>query len=230
MQRVPHAGFFNLYGPTETNVITYHHVDSVPAEQSRPVPIGKACANMEVFARAADGNIVTQPGEEGELYARGSFVAQGYWGDREKTSQAFLANPDEQLSDRIYRTGDLVTLDENGSYLFIGRRDHMVKRRGYRIELGEIESVLYNHAAVREAAVVAEPDDDNGSRLIAFVVSEADAVLAPSELESHIANWLPKYMVPDEILFQASLPKTSTGKVDRQALLTAQASTEAVGA
>ena len=217
MDELSRARFFNLYGPTETNVITWYEVER--RDRTVPVPIGKACANMEVFALGADGEVVTEPGQEGELYARGSCLAQGYWGDEEKTRQVFVTDPRPgHPTERVYRTGDLVSLDAEGDYLFIGRRDHMVKRRGYRIELGEIESVLYSHDSVKEAALVAEPDDEGGSRLTAFVVVAEGFEQAGSDLETHILSFLPKYMLPDAIVFQEALPKTSTGKVDRRAL------------
>jgi len=227
----PHAGVFNLYGPTETNVITFHRVEHLDPQQTRPVPIGRACANMEVFPVDGEGRIVSEPGVEGELVARGSTVAQGYWGDEEKTARVFVPNfRDPHLKDRLYRTGDIVTLDGDGNLIYVGRRDSMIKSRGYRIELGEIESALYGNAQVKEAAVVARPDDVIGNRIIAFVVAGADARPGAAELETALADALPKYMIPEEILFRDELPKTSTGKIDRRALLESLSHDEAAEA
>lgn len=165
------------------------------------------------------GNIVTQPGIEGELYARGSNVAQGYWGDSEKTAKLFLANfKQPHFEERIYKTGDIVTLDEEGNYLFVGRRDHMIKSRGYRIELGDIEAALYSHPKIVEAAVIPIPDDDIGNRIKAFLSLHNNEKIDEHEIQKHCAKYLPKYMIPDSIEFRKSLPKTSTGKVNKTVL------------
>ena len=220
---VPQANYYNLYGPTETNVCTYYKVEvkDLAPEQTQPVPIGIACENMEVFAVGADSNLITSPGEEGELWVRGSCVAQGYWGDPEKTARGFMRNEYQpHLVETAYRTGDIVTLDEDGqNWRYIGRRDHMVKSRGSRIELGEIESALYGHQGVKEAAVVAIPDELIGNRLKAFIVPLEDNLLTTKDIQAHCQKRLPQYMVPESIEFRNELPKTSTGKVNRPALL-----------
>lgn len=219
---IPQADYFNLYGPTETNVCTYYKVQSkdIEPERTQPVPIGVACENIEVLAVDEFGQLVTQPGVEGELWVRGSCVAQGYWGDPDKTAQGFVRNPFQgHFEETAYRTGDIVTLDEDGvNWTYISRRDHMIKSRGYRIELGEIETALYAHAGVKEAAVVALPDDLVGNRLKAFVVASASNHLGEKELQLHIGSILPRYMVPEIIEFRDELPKTSTGKINRPLL------------
>jgi acyl-coenzyme A synthetase/AMP-(fatty) acid ligase len=223
MQALPRPQYCNLYGPTETNVITYHTVDGVPHEDAPPLPIGKACANVDVFALDDNGRIVTQPGIEGELYARGPNVAQGYWGDAEKTAKVFVQSPCQgHFRETVYRTGDIVVLAEDGSYLFRGRRDHMIKSRGYRIEAGEVESAIYRHPQVLETAVVPVPDADIGNRIRAFVVTRDGGVVEASEIQQHCARFLPNYMVPGDVAFLQSLPKTSTGKVDKKALASQQ--------
>lgn len=115
----------------------------------------------------------------------------------------------------MYRTGDIVTLAEDGNYYFVGRRDSMIKSRGYRIELGEIECALLSHPAVREAAAVAVADDLVGNRIKAIVAAHAAESVKAAELQQHCATRIPKYMIPELIEFRESLPKTSTGKVDR---------------
>ena len=164
---------------------------------------------------------MTEPGQEGELWVRGSCVAQGYWGDPEKTAKSFVKNPlNPFYQDIVYRTGDIVSLAaDRVNWVFIGRRDHMIKSRGYRIELGEIESVLYRHEQVREAAVVAIPDDLLGNRLWAFVVSTDDGRLTAKELIAFCSRQLPKYMVPEQVKLRDCIPKTTTGKIDRSALI-----------
>ena len=204
--------------PTETNVCTYYPLKEIP-EDSTPIPIGKACANTEVFA-LNDEYQRTGPGAVGELYVRGSSVMKGYWGLPEKTAQVIVESKDSSgHADRIYRTGDLVMSGEDGNYRFLGRRDHMVKSRGYRIELGEVEAILYSHPDIQEAAVLAIPDELVGNRLLAVVAPSKEVVLTPSEILQHCAQRIPKYMLPEAVEVRDLLPKTSTGKIDRQRLL-----------
>ena len=212
--------FYNLYGPTETNVITYYKVKNIPSDQELPIPIGIACENMEVFALQENGNKVTRPDIEGELYARGSCVAQGYWGDPDKTAKNFILNPIQpNFKDKVYRTGDIVTISEDGNYLFKGRRDHMIKSRGYRIEIGEIEAILYNNPDIKEVAVIAIPDEFIGNRIKAFVSCNSNHKIDSNDLKLFCAKKLPHYMIPEEIEFCEYLPKTSTGKINKLALV-----------
>ena len=211
------ARFYNLYGPTETNVCTWYAVPERLADDVNEIPIGAACANTEVFA-ITDSGRRAQAGEEGELYVRGPALLLGYWRRPDKTAEMLVPNPlDPAYPEAAYRTGDIVRLDADGMYWFTGRRDHMVKSRGYRIELGEIEQALYQHASVKEAVIVAVPDEEIGSRLHAFVVSD-DAAVDQKELQAFCTARVPRYMVPETFHFEAELPKTSTGKIDRVTL------------
>jgi amino acid adenylation domain-containing protein len=222
MTAIPHASFYNLYGPTETNVCTYYRVPPLAPERIQPIPIGKACANAGVFALNEQGAVIA-PGEEGELYVRGSLLTKGYWGDSQRTERGLVLNPLQPCyPEYVYRTGDIVTLDDEGNYVLIGRRDHMVKSRGYRIELGEVEAALYNHPRVREAVVIPVPDEILGARLRALVVLDEPQSMTPEEIKRHCADRVPPYMVPEVVEFRSALPQTSTGKVDR-ALLTREA-------
>ncbi|MFQ5741398.1 MAG: amino acid adenylation domain-containing protein [Acidobacteriota bacterium] len=218
--RVPHAEFFNLYGPTETNVCTVYPVRVLTNQDSRPVPIGKACSNSEVWALNERGE-VARTGETGELYIRGSSLMKGYWGLPKKTSEVLTSvkNAPGAAGGMAYRTGDLVKQLEDGNYVFVGRRDEMVKSRGYRIELGEIEAVLCSHPEVREVAVLAVPDEQIGNALKVIVVRLEDSNLDRAEVENWCARWLPRYMIPTLIGFRDDLPRTSTGKVDKLGLL-----------
>ena len=225
MAELPDARYLNWYGPTETNVCTAFEVPADGTDDVTPAPIGKACANTEVFAVASDGSRVSKPGEEGELYARGPSLMQGYWGQQAKTHEVLVANPFQPSRDElVYRTGDLVTLDPDGNYIYVGRRDSMVKIRGYRVELGEVETALYRHPAIKEAAVLPVSDELLGSRLRAVITTvKGDGEVGGTEVTrenvmDHCRQWLPSYMVPDVIDFREALPRTSTGKVDRAGL------------
>lgn len=217
MRLLPGRVFSNLYGPTETNVCTYYTVPAPPAEDAPPISIGKAITNVETLVVKEDGSIAS-PGEVGELQVRGSSVMLGYFGDPERTARSRVPNSfTEGLSDPVYKTGDLVIEEPDGNYTFLGRRDNQIKSRGYRIELGDIESALYAHPEVKEAAAVAVPDEMITNRIMAYVV--ADGGLDDRALASFLNERIPKYMVPGEFEFRDVLPKTSTGKIDRQSLL-----------
>ena len=229
MAELPHSRYLNWYGPTETNVCTAFEVPAGWAD-ARPAPIGMACANTEVFAVTSDGRRVSQPGEMGELYVRGPSLMRGYWGQPAKTSEALVRNPFRAESDElVYRTGDLVTLEPDGNYAYLGRRDSMVKIRGYRVELGEVEAALYRHPAIREAAVLPVPDELLGSRLRAVVTADSAGNLTRESVLDHCRQWLPGYMVPDIVEFREALPRTSTGKVDRAGLAQEQHELEPAG-
>ncbi len=213
---VPHAALYNLYGPTETNVCTYYAVDRAALETLDRLPIGRACANTEVFAVDDTDAVISEPGGVGELYVRGPSVTPGYWADLEKTHKMVVPNTFQpHYEEKAYRTGDLVRLRADGDYDFLGRRDNQIKSRGYRIELGEIEAVLLAHADVREAAVLAIPDEEIGARLRAFVAPNNGVPLTTAALTEHCASRLPQYMIPERIDVRELLPKTSTGKIDR---------------
>jgi len=150
---------------------------------------------------------------------RGPSLMQGYLGQPEKTAKVVVSNQfNLGFGEMVYRTGDMVTIDDDGNYSFIGRRDGMVKTRGYRVELGEIETVLYGHPAIKEVAALAIPDELVGNRLGAVVALHSGATLSREELLAFCSRKLPAYMLPDIVNFRESIPKTSTGKIDRVTL------------
>jgi amino acid adenylation domain-containing protein len=209
-----HPRYFNLYGPTETNVCTWYEIPvTIPDERDAPYPIGKVCAQLRGIVVDEDGSDVA-PGSEGELCIAGPNVLCGYWNLPEHTARAFLPS---RADGPWYRTGDIVIEGHDGDLTFVGRRDRMVKRRGYRIELAEIEAGLYRHPAVEEAAVVAVKDQDGGARIRAFL-SFIDRKPSLIELKRFCAEVLPLYMVPDDFVIRDTLPKTSTDKIDYQRL------------
>jgi amino acid adenylation domain-containing protein len=209
----PHAEYYNLYGPTETNVCTYARIPlPVPEDRTIPYPIGWPCSHCEALVLDDDREVT--PGEEGLLWIAGASVFPGYWNRPEQNAKAFI----ERDGRRWYNTGDVVRLDAAEGYLYVGRRDRMVKRRGYRIELGEIEKGIYQHPAIEEVAVIGA-SDDAGVRIVAFL-SARTAQQRPSiiELKTFCARNLPSYMSPDVFTFVEALPRTSTNKVDYQGL------------
>jgi acyl-coenzyme A synthetase/AMP-(fatty) acid ligase len=217
-QQVPGPRYFNLYGPTETNVCTWYEIpEVVPDDRVDPYPIGKTCSHLESIVVDADGKAVS-PNVEGELCIAGPGVMQGYWGLPEQTVKAFLQ--DDGTEKRWYRTGDIVVEEPDGNYRYLGRRDRMVKRRGYRVELGEIEACLYRHPAIREAAAIALIDDVDGVKIKVHLNVRGEKRPSLIELKTFCSKHLPLYMVPDAFAFHDSLPKTSTDKIDYVSLKT----------
>jgi amino acid adenylation domain-containing protein len=220
MQLLPHVRFANLFGPTETNVCTWYEVPRWEGEPPLSIPIGIPACGDETFAVLEDGSIAPA-GEVGELYVRGPSVMQGYWGDAERTAATLLPDWRGDGLDRAagyptYRTGDLVRLDENGDWIFLGRRDNQIKSRGYRIELGDIEAALGLHPSVVECAVIPIPDEVVTNRIKAYVVVRDD--VSQDDLVAFVCERLPRYMAPELFEFRDELPRSSTGKVDRRAL------------
>lgn len=197
------ARLLNLYGPTETNVCTWHQVVPPDLDRDRPVPIGVAACGNRVWARRTDGEMCG-PGDHGELVVDGPTVMLGYWRGARQTGP--------------YHTGDIVEVLADGSFDYLGRRDGLVKLRGNRVELGEIETTLMAHADVAEAvATVIGCGLD--ARLVALIVPEPGREPGLLSLKRHMAARLSRYMTIDELHFVDDLPRTANGKVDRATLL-----------
>jgi amino acid adenylation domain-containing protein len=215
-ERWPQAEYFNLYGPTETNVCTFARIPlPIPTERTVPYPIGWPCAHCSSLVLDEPDGAPVIPGEDGLLYIVGPSVFVGYWNRPQESEHLFI----ERDGARWYNTGDVVREDPTDGFVYVGRRDRMVKRRGYRIELGEIERGLYQHPNLREAATVAVPDADSGVRILAYLVPQRGKRPSIIELKAFCAQSLPGYMSPDVFRFLEALPRTSTNKVDYQALL-----------
>jgi amino acid adenylation domain-containing protein len=209
----PHAAYYNLYGPTETNVCTFARIPlPVPDDRTQPYPIGPACSHCTPLV--LDDGTPVAAGSEGLLYISGPSVFQGYWNRPKENDAAFI----ERDGVRWYNTGDVVREDRVEGFVYVGRRDRMVKRRGYRIELGEIERGLYQHPQLSEAAVISVPDPAAGVKIVAFVAASGGK---PSiiDLKTFCAQHLPAYMSPDVFVVSDALPRTSTDKVDYQRLV-----------
>ena len=210
----PAPRYFNLFGPTETNVCTWYEVPrEIDADRTDPYPIGKVCAHYRERIVDSDGRAEPE-GAAGELCISGPGVMQGYWNLPEQNSRVFLEDAD---GTRWYRTGDVVQREADGNFRFLGRRDRMIKKRGYRVELGEIEAALYRHPTVKEAAVTAAASED-GTHVRAFLSTKGDQRLSIIALKQFCIEQLPPYMIPDTFKFLDSLPKTSTDKIDYQRL------------
>lgn len=218
MERFPRISWFNWYGPTETNVCTSHHPTGLPAEHES-IPIGGPASGATIYLLDESGNSIKEPNREGEIWVDGPTVAHGYWNDPQKTRDRFISLPQVSGHSRsLYRTGDLACWNGHGELVFKGRRDAMIKSRGYRIELGEIEAATLTHAAIQDACAVPVPDEQIGHRIRLYVVKKLSESLSESDVERYLLDRVPRYMIPQELVFLEAMPRTSTGKIDRKSL------------
>lgn len=218
MERVPHARYTNLYGPTETTIASSHYtVSSPPSADETEIPIGRACTGEELLVLDEHMQPVA-PGVPGELYIGGPGVTLGYWNDPERTGEAFVPHPQRE-GERLYRTGDLARRDDDGLFYFLGRVDSQVKSRGYRIELGEVEQAVHGSGLVAECAVVALPTDGfEGARLCCAYSTRPGHQVEHAELRRAVRDLLPSYMVPTRWRRLDRLPVNRNGKIDRPSL------------
>ena len=208
----PDTKFVNLYGPTECTVAcTYYDIDRNFADNDI-LPIGKPCSNVDAMIIDEKGNIVEEPGVEGELCIRGTTVGLGYFRNPEKTAQAFIQNPVHQdYPEIVYRTGDLVTYNERHELMYIGRMDFQVKRRGYRIELGEIEAAVSSLPEVTYNCCLYKADTQD-----LVLVYTGDITV--ENLKHELVSRLQDYMVPTVFYQRENMLFNLNGKVDRKAL------------
>jgi acyl-coenzyme A synthetase/AMP-(fatty) acid ligase len=216
LDRWPDRRYFNLYGPTETNVCAFHEI---PREYSgdRPGPpsIGRACSGTLTRVMDENGHEV-RPGEEGELHVSGGTVMLGHWKRPDLDADSFLVDGEGR---RWYKTGDFVKEADSGDYLFLGRRDRMVKRRGFRIELGEVESLLYRHPLITEVAVISVADQEDNVQIRAFLCWAEEKSPSLVALKRFCAESMPSQLIPDQFTHLKTIPKTSTDKIDYQSLM-----------
>jgi acyl-CoA ligase (AMP-forming) (exosortase A-associated) len=211
---LPHTQIFLMYGLTEAFRSTY-----LPPEEldRRPTSMGKAIPNTELFVVNNQGKRC-KAGEIGELVHRGPTVSMGYWAKPELTEAILRPHPflppEVGNAENVCYSGDLVTVDDDGFFYFVGRRDAMIKTSGYRVSRTEVEEILYRLPQVKEAAVIGVPDDILGQSIKAVVVLQEGTSLKESDLRSYCFEHLPRFMVPKEVLFVDAIPKTSNGKVD----------------
>ena len=211
---VPAAEYINLYGPTEiTCNCTYFRIpkDADIEGYARGIPMGVPFPNERILLLDESDRPVTKPDVEGEVCVSGTCVALGYY-NSERTAEVFVQNPlNKAFFERIYRTGDLAVLGEDGNYYYIGRKDTQIKHMGHRIELGEIENAIARHDGISRACCVFA---DN--KITAFYAGEE---CDKKDIVTLLKVSLPAYMVPSDFIRLAEFPLTKNGKIDRRALL-----------
>lgn len=206
-RRLPQVRYVNLYGPTEVTVdCTWYPIEREFAD-GEPIPIGRPCANKEVFLLDSELRPVP-PGQPGELCVRGIGLARGYFGEWDKTRSAFIQDPrNPDYPDLIYRTGDLAVMDGDGVFTFLSRQDGQIKHMGYRIELGEIETALSAIPQVEEVACLFDRARD---KILCIYSGEESG-----ETARQARGLLPRYMVPNVYHWRAEMPHNANGKIDR---------------
>jgi amino acid adenylation domain-containing protein len=212
----PGLHFYNGYGPTEAAIgSTFMEIDG----SVFPPPIGRPKPNYQAYVLDPQLNPVPV-GVVGELHVGGAGVTRGYLNAPELTGRRFIPDPFRRIEGaRLYKTGDLVRRNPDGTLVFVGRIDGQVKIRGLRVELGEVEAALAAHPAVAQAVAVVAPDRAGQPQLAGYVRGvPGSAPVGSAELRRHLAQRLPVYMVPTYLLSVDAIPLTSNGKVDRAAL------------
>jgi amino acid adenylation domain-containing protein len=210
----PSCRVANWYGPTETNVCTFHDLTEDDVDGGDPIPIGKPCPYATTALVAEDGAVMPD-GAAGELLVASDTLMSGYWKLPDATSRVFSTGPGGRV---YYATGDLVSRDDARRLTFCGRVDRLLKVRGHRVQPEEVEHVLEQRAEIDEAAVVKHRQGD--VEVLAAVVRVADAeALDQDAVIGHCRRFLPPYMVPDVIVPIGELPRGSRGKADYQAVL-----------
>jgi amino acid adenylation domain-containing protein len=213
---MPDSVLYNLYGLSEAWDVSWYEPD--PQHDGLPrVPIGRPIANTQTYI--LDAHLQPVPiGVPGELYVGGVGVARGYVNRPELTAERFIPNGfSDEPGARLYKTGDLARYLPDGNIDYLGRMDHQVKIRGFRLELGEIETVLAEHPAVRQTAIITAEDRSGDKRVIAYMVPAREQA-SVRDLRSFLKRTLPDYMVPSTFVWLDALPLTSSGKIDRGAL------------
>ncbi|WP_052451142.1 non-ribosomal peptide synthetase, partial [Pseudomonas batumici] len=215
-QAFGHVALVNMYGITETCVhVTYKAIDAADiaagiSNVGRPIPT--------TVAYVLDAQQRLLPiGVAGEICVGGLGVGRGYLNRPQLSAERFIADP-LRPGERLYRSGDLGKLLDNGEIIHLGRMDAQVKIRGFRIELGEIEAKLLACDGVREARVLARDDASQGKRLIAYLIAKPSVRLEVAALRKQLGATLPDYMIPSAFVTLAAYPLTGNGKLDQDAL------------
>ncbi len=216
-QALPNCVFYNMYGPTETSVASTALKLEGPPETWPLLPtIGKEIDNTKNYV--LDDNLNLLPdGEVGELCISGINVTYGYLNRPELTAEKFVDWQHEGQTIRIYRSGDLCRFLPDGNIEYQGRKDTQVKIRGNRVEIGEIEVLINQLDGIQQSVVIAREDNPGDKRLVAYLVASNDKI-STAQVRDSIEEKLPEFMMPSAFVWLTELPKTTSGKVDRNAL------------
>ena len=205
----------NRYGPTETTIAVAHLELTPELLDAGPVPLGRPHHGSSFHLVGEDGALVHRPGAVGELYVGGHQLMAGYVNDPVQTAR--VLRTDVVPGSTVYRTGDLVSRDHRGHYVYVGRCDRVIKRHGVRMSLVELTETLGALDGVASAACTTF-DLQGALGVVAFVVPDGE--LTPLAVRQAAGERLPDTMLPDQFVVVADLPLTSSSKVDERRLLT----------
>lgn len=208
--------FVHVLGSTETGIFRHHFIAKDTPLKGGDIPLGYEVDDVKTLL-FDDARREVAAGQVGEIAVSSRYLPLGYWRRPDLTDERFLQDPTGGDA-RIYLTGDLGRFLADGSLVYLGRKDFMVKVRGYRVEPGEIEKHILDHAAIKEAVVIAAPDQNGEPHLIAYVVSREKPLPTTSDLRGFLEDRIPEYAVPSVFVFLEALPLGPNGKVDRKAL------------
>ena len=200
------------YGMTETTAVSH----STPLNRSKKGSFGVPIPNIKAAIIESDGTEFVPVGEVGEMILSGPNIMQGYWKRPDSTKEIMLDIDGE----RWMRTGDLISMDEEGYFHFFDRKRDLIKYKGYSVFARHVEEVLYQHPQIKAAGVVGVPDPAVGNLIKAYVVleSEARGKVSEEEIIAFCCQKLAHYKVPKIVEFRGELPKTDVGKVSRREL------------
>ena len=209
MDHMPHTMFVNLYGPTEITCNCLYHIIDPSRDYSTYLPAGKPFPNERVFL-LKDDKLVTEVYEPGEICVTGTALAIGYY--RQQSAQ-FRQNPlADGYHEMMYCTGDLAYLNEQGEFVFRGRKDFQIKYLGHRIELEEIDhAILEDEHVTRSCSLF----DQEKEKLITFYIGDIDK----RSLKIALMDRLPRFMIPTKMIQVEDMPLNKNGKIDRKALM-----------
>ena len=211
-RHLPQVTFANLYGPIEITLDCTYYIINKEIPDEEPLPIGYPCRNTDILILDDEDRQVKESGIEGELCVRGTSLAMGYYNNPEKTAAAFVQNPlNKAYPELIYRTGDIVCLNDEGLIMFKGRKDNIVKHMGYRTDLGEIEHVIINTLKlVKNGCIVY----NQAEKQITLFYEAPEEIPVP-QFRMEIGKVLPKYMIPTVYHRLEQLQRNTNGKIDR---------------
>ena len=208
---VPDAQYINLYGPTEITCNCTYHIINKKIEENDVIPIGIPFKNERVFLLNENNQLITEPEVEGEICVSGTCVVPGYYNNWAKTNEVFVQNPIQNLHyERIYRTGDLGKLGQDGLFYYCGRKDFQIKLNGHRIELPEVEGAIMEIPDITRCCCVFEAD-----KVTAFYTG---AELDKKDIVKALREKLPVFMIPADIVHLNEFVLNKNGKIDRNVL------------
>lgn len=201
----PNLLYANLFGPTETTDICCYYIVDRPFSDDENLPIGYACDNCGLIILDQEG----KEADRGELLVKGSFLANGYYNNPDKTAEVFVQNPvNRRYPETVYRTGDLVERNKKGELIYIGRNDYQIKHMGYRIELGEIETNVNAIERVRSCVCIYDDAED-------MIILIYEGRINKEDVAQNVNYKLPGYMLPGKYVRMKKIPRNANGKIDR---------------